>query len=316
MATKTILPDAAPALLLDVGGTCIKCSDGREVPIDSAGSREEIVGALREAVGDAERVAVAIPGPFDYHNGVFLMKHKFAAVYGERFAELVAPPDAPDAPSGHALSGRKMAGQSTDPRLHHADAHPVISSEGEAGVEKSFVFVHDVNAMLLGALQDPELAQYRRIALVTLGTGLGFAVSIDGKFQTNESGSPNIPLYNRPYLDGIAEDYASKRGVMHAWSEVTGRVWPEEQTVKGIVGTPEGEAAFALMGERLAEAVAPLLAELGIECLLFGGQISRSFALFAPSLRSGLAKVPTLRHIGPISDIGNATFNGLKSLLH
>ena len=280
MATKTIL--------LDVGGTFVKCSDGREIPIDSAGSRDSIVGALREAVGDAERVAVAIPGPFDYHKGIFLMKHKFAAVYGERFADLVAP----------------------------ADAHPVISSEGEAGVEKSFVFVHDVNAMLLGALQDPEVEQYRRIALVTLGTGLGFAVSIDGKFQTNENGSPNIPLYNRPYLDGIAEDYASKRGVMRAWSEVTGRVWPEEQTVKGIVGTPEGEAAFALMGERLAEAVAPLLVEFGIDCLLFGGQISRSFKLFGPSVRSGLAKVRTLRHIGPISDIGNATFIGLKSLLH
>ena len=80
-------------LLLDVGGTFIKCSDGRSIPVDSAGSREEIVSAIREAVWDAEDLAsngvrVAIPGPFAYSDGRFLMKHKYAAVYGDYFADL------------------------------------------------------------------------------------------------------------------------------------------------------------------------------------------------------------------------------------
>ena len=74
--------------LLDVGGSYIKCADGRKIPAASRGSREEISAALREAIGYADRIGIAIPGPFDYRNGIFLMKHKYEAVYGESFREL------------------------------------------------------------------------------------------------------------------------------------------------------------------------------------------------------------------------------------
>lgn len=260
-------------LLLDVGGTFIKCSDGREIPIDSAGSRESIVSSLHAAVGDAAKVAVAIPGPFDYQNGIFLMKHKFAAVYGESFAQVA----------------------------------------GRSGGE--FRFIHDVNCMLLGALQDPSLKQYGRIALVTLGTGLGFAYAVDGRIQCNEMGSPAVPLWNRPCGDGIVEDYASKRGAMKAWCDVTGKPWPEGMSVKDIVTTDEGSAAFALMGERLGKAAAPLLNELSIDCVLFGGQISKSFFLMERTLRQSLSSVSSLRFVGPLPDLDCATFNGLRALL-
>ena len=63
--------------LLDVGGTFVKCADGRQVPIPSDGSREEIAAALAKAVGPLDGVkgiGVAIPGPFDYREGVFRME--------------------------------------------------------------------------------------------------------------------------------------------------------------------------------------------------------------------------------------------------
>lgn len=271
MDTKTILPDGA--LLLDVGGTFIKCSDGREIPIDSAGSREQIVAALREAVGDASRVAVAIPGPFDYAGGVFLMKHKFAAVYGDSFAQLAGRPDA------------------------------------------EFRFIHDVNGMLLGALHNPDFAKYRRVALITIGTGLGFAVGVDGVPQSNAAGSPAVPLYNRPYRDGIAEDFVSKRGIMRTWSQITGKAWPEGQTVKDIAGTEAGREVFALTGNYLGEVAAPLLEEMNIECLLLGGQISKSFRLMEGTLKAELEKVSSLKLISPLPNLDSATFDGLKALL-
>lgn len=74
--------------LLDIGGSYIKCADGRKIPVPSAGTREGISAALREAIGSADRIGIAIPGPFDYRNGIFLMKHKYEAVYGESFREL------------------------------------------------------------------------------------------------------------------------------------------------------------------------------------------------------------------------------------
>ena len=274
-------------ILLDVGGTFIKCSDGREIPIDSAGKRDSIVESLRTAVGDASEVAVAIPGPFDYDRGIFLMKHKFAAVYGERFEDLVK------------ISPRASLGR---------DDNSVISSE----VEKSrFVFIHDVNAMLLGEMASGAGKGYDRVALVTLGTGLGFAMSLDGKLNNNEMGSPAVPLWNRPYGKGILEDYVSKRGFL--------RGFPEGLTVKDLaMKANHGDSAalfrFADAGAVLAQSIAPILKEYRIECLLFGGQISRSFNLFGPAVRSGLAKVSSLKQISRVSDISSATFNGLKTL--
>lgn len=261
MDTKTIL--------LDVGGTFIKCSDGREIPINSAGSREEITSSLREAVGDAVSVAVAIPGPFNYDDGIFLMKHKFAAVYGERFAGIV-------------------------------------------GEGREYHFIHDVNAMLLGEMSSGAGKGYARVALVTLGTGLGFAMSIDGELLKNEMGSPAVPIWNLPYRDGILEDYVSKRGFLRGFPE---GLTVKELAMKAYKGDSAALFRFADAGAALTQSVAPILEEYRIECLLFGGQISRSFNLFGPAVRSGLANASTLRRICRVSDIGNATFNGLKTLL-
>ena len=257
MATRTIL--------LDVGGTFIKCSDGREIPINSAGSREEIVSALRLAVGDAEAVAVAIPGPFNYDDGIFLMKHKFAAVYGESFAAL-------------------------------------------CGSGASFRFIHDVNAMLLGEMTAGFGKGYSRVALVTLGTGLGFSMSIDGEILKNESGSPGVPIWNLPYRDGILEDYASKRGFLRGYEGIS----VKELAEKAFAGDKAVLARFVEVGQILSGALSPILEEYGIECLLFGGQISCSYRLFGPALEAGLQG---LKHVGPVSDVGGATFNGLKNLL-
>lgn len=256
-------------LLLDVGGTFIKCSDGREIPVDSAGTREQIAGALKEGVGDAEEVAVAIPGPFDYKNGIFLMQHKFAAVYGEHFADLTC-------------SGAR------------------------------FRFIHDVNAMLLGEMVSGAGSAYRRVALVTLGTGLGFSMSIDGEILKSDSGSPKVSVWNLPWKDGILEDYASKRGFLRGFEGVS----VKDLADRARNGDAAAAARFRDVGSTLAAALTPILAQWGIECLLFGGQISRSFDLFGPAVIAGCEEnTLPLKHIGPVSDISNATFNGLKSLL-
>ena len=238
---------------LDVGGTFVKCSDGRKVPIDSAGSREAIVAALREAVGPLEgleSVGVCIPGPFDYRKGVFLMKHKFAAVYGERFADLV---------------------------LGSTDRHSGLVPES-----LSFHFIHDVNAPLQGLLRmHPELRE-GRVALVTLGTGLGFSYAIDGEIQMNENLSPAVSLYNRPYREGVLEDYVSRRAILKAYGRpVEGDV--REISDRARAGEPDAAEAFLAAGRAFAEGAGPLLRELGISTVWFGGQIAKSFDLMRPA---------------------------------
>lgn len=254
-------------ILLDVGGTFIKCSDGREIPIDSNGTREEIASSLRTAVGNAENVAVAIPGPFNYEEGIFKMEHKFAAVYGEKFADL-------------------------------------------CGSKASFSFIHDVNAMLLGEMTAGAGKNYSRVALVALGTGLGFSMSIDGCILKNEAGSPKVRIWYIPYGDGILEDYVSKRGFLRGYEGIS----VKELAEMAFAGDKAAIARFAEVGEILSKVLAPILKEYGIECLLFGGQISRSFKLFGPAVTTGLNHLD-IKYIGPVSDIDDATFNGLRALL-
>lgn len=256
-------------ILLDVGGTFIKCSDGRQIRINSNGTRDEIVASLREAVAGYRCVRAAVPGPFDYETGHFLMKHKFTAVYGEYFQDIV-------------------------------------------GVEDCR-FIHDVNCMLLGEVCNGNAAKYSRTALIALGTGLGFAICVDGQFLKNGNGSPAVSLYNRPYRGGVLEDYASKRGVWKLYGDDSIPV--RDIAMKAFDGDAKAVAAFRSMGEILAAEIAPVMQEYGVECLLLGGQISRSWQLFAPYIGEVLSAYGIELQISPISDFDNATFNGLACLL-
>lgn len=147
-------------LLLDVGGTFIKTSDGREIPVNSNGDKQSVFLSFHKAVKDfcneavasPERkfaIGVAIPGPFDYVNGIFRMTHKYASVYGEDFRSLARIPSCVE-----------------------------------------LRFTHDVNCMLSGEMAYGNGRGFDRVALVSLGTGLGFSMSICGEILKNESGSP------------------------------------------------------------------------------------------------------------------------------
>ena len=181
---KTTLPRVR---LLDVGGTFIKCQDGRQIPVPSAGSREAVAAAFSEAVGPVaslKGIGIAIPGPFDYRNGIFLMKHKYASVYGECFRDLAGVPE-----------------------------------------NVPVKYLHDVNAPLLGIVKMAGL-ESENVALVTLGTGLGFSYAVHGEVQCSESGGPAFGLWNRPWNGGILEDRISARGISSAYAALTGDSTP------------------------------------------------------------------------------------------
>ena len=262
MATKTIL--------LDVGGTFIKCSDGRKVPVDSDGSSGAIASAFKEAVGDPgglKSIGVCIPGPFDYRRGIFLMKHKYAAVYGMSFSELAGIPDS-----------------------------------------VSLLFVHDVNAPLMGLLAiHPELRK-GTVALVTLGTGLGFSYAVDGVVKMNDNLGPALSLYNRQFRDGILEDYVSRRALLRTYGKpLSGDVKELSERARG--GDKEARTAFLEAGKAFAEGAGPLLEELGIQTVYFGGQIAKSFDLMRPAAEPLLPGIKLL----VVDDYGRATMKGLKA---
>ena len=271
-------------LLLDVGGTFLKSAvadaagqllSGSEFscPIRSEGSREEIEGSLAAAVARgaafaAERgmelagIGIAIPGPFDYAAGVSRMTHKFRSICGVDLRGVL-----------HAMPG--------------------VPADAEIR------FMQDVNAALAGEIARGNAAGYGASALVSLGTGLGFALSRD----------------NLPYRDGILEDYASKRGFLRIYGELAGHTDPALTVADLGRMAGEGDArareTFATVGGILAAVLRDLLVEHGVECLLLGGQISRSFAYMEAALRDGLRDVAGLTRIAPAEHIGEAAFYGL-----
>ena len=198
-------------LLLDVGGTFLKSAvadaagqllSGSEFscPIRSEGSREEIEGSLAAAVARgaafaAERgmelagIGIAIPGPFDYAAGVSRMTHKFRSICGVDLRGVL-----------HAMPG--------------------VPADAEIR------FMQDVNAALAGEIARGNAAGYGASALVSLGTGLGFALSRDGRVLCNPAGGPKVVIFNLPYRDGILEDYASKRGFLRIYGELAGHTDP------------------------------------------------------------------------------------------
>lgn len=284
-------------VLLDVGGTFVKGgiadSAGKlaegvswQVPVRSEGSREEILESLAQALRQgilkskelgmgAVGLAATFPGPFDYNSGIPLMRHKFTAIYG----------------------------------LNMKDWFRNI-----AGNDFKVSFAHDVNAQLSGEMFCGAGVGYKNVCVITLGTGLGFAFSIDGKIQYSSTASPARSIYNMPYGNGILEDHVSKRGFMRLYRELSGKDEPEltvkEIGVRAGIREPAALATFARVASILAGAVSPVLAGIGTECLLVGGQISRSYIFMEDTLRRGLAGVASLKHLSPVAHIKEAALYG------
>ena len=290
-------------VVMDVGGTFIKSgimsADGvlmdksqQIIPIDSNGSKGEICNSLISAVCQGiafcqqngltpAGVGICMPGPFDYINGVSAMVHKFAAIKDISLSEVI--------------------------------------KDSLDGLDIPVVFGHDVNTQLYGEMCGGNAKGYSNICLVSLGTGLGFAMANNGRVLQNETGSPLVSIWNQPYNDGILEDYASKRGFYNTWELVTGNKPSEDMTVAdmGRLASEGDEIAlevFKKVGEFIAVNIKDKLIEYQIECLLFGGQISRSFRFMEESVRKELSDIKGLT-ITTVSDFSNAAFKGLVAKL-
>jgi glucokinase len=160
---------------------------------------------------------------------------------------------------------------------------------------------------------------FANVCLVSLGTGLGFAMATEGNVLMTPTGSPLVSIWNLPYNGGILEDYASKRGFYNTWEIVTGSRPSEDMTVAEM-GRLAGEGdqtaleVFRKVGEFIGKNIKGHLTEYKTECLLFGGQISRSFRFMEEAVKKELSDIEGL-DIRTVSDFSNAAFKGLVEML-
>ena len=291
-------------LTIDVGGTNLKSAvfndEGKvmkgslnTIKTFSNGSKEKILSAFKKTVINGlefisnkgmklNGIGVAFPGPFDYSKGISLMKHKFLNIYG--------------------VNLRKFFQQI-----------PGILPEIPIN------FIHDVHAVLLGELWKGNARGFSDSAVVTLGTGLGFAFSKGGIIQSNRLGGPLVTIYSLPYKDGILEDYAGRNGFLKIYSEIS------SNNIDGIdvsdlgkwatMGDSNSIRTFYEVGRILSGALHNILIERNIRCLLLGGQISKSFQYLEGSLKEGLMDIEGLSKISVVKSIELAPLLGAYKVI-
>lgn len=277
-------------LSVDAGGTFLKAALSRpdgsllsgtflRVPVDSNGTAEEISAAYRSLArqageradllgGAISAAAVCIPGPFRYEDGVCMMTHKYAGIYG-----------IPMRPWFQEFLG-----------------------------EIPITFLHDSTAFLLGAAGEDDRRHYRRICGAIIGTGLGFASMIDGKILQNAQGGPGISIFSRPFRESTAEDYVSKRAIEHSYHRLrpdTPVPSVAEIAESARAGDPCAQRAFSELGDSLGLILRDICAENRFELLLLGGAISKSADLFLPSLQAAMSGrwSPEIRAVSNADDV-------------
>ena len=200
-------------------------------------------------------VSASCPGPFNYVEGYSMMVHKWPGIKDVRLREDFYANGLPE-------------------------NVPVF-------------FCHDASALVLGEAKVGSAVGYSRIAGFIIGTGIGLSASIDNKLALDEIGRPVFSFWNRPYLDGIIEDYAASRGVPRQYELAGGN--PSGLDAKKIAelaeqGDEAAIKAYAEMGRAIARVFAPIAKEYNFDCVVFGGRITNSLELFGPAMEDEMKK--------------------------
>ena len=255
----------APAgvwLGVDVGGTHFSAAavskgqvlenSHRTVKIDASADAFTIINHLAELLSIVrsttteriEGIGIAMPGPFDYENGISKIEglNKYEGLFALNI--------------GQAL-------------------HDLF-----AGDNVAIRFGNDAACFGLGAARLPETAGFRKIIVITLGTGFGACFIDDKRLVTD---GPNVPpngyLYNLPFKGGIAEDFVSARGLLNSCpakdvGELAARAAKDDLAAK----------AFRQFGWNLQEILLPWIKQFGAEAIVIGGGIAGAYSLFSVDL--------------------------------
>ena len=196
-------------------------------------------------------IAFSCPGPFDYASGVSYMKHKYQAIY--------------------QISLRAYIQE----RFNYTC--PIY-------------FENDVISFLLGESSSLKHKEEKNICAITLGTGLGYVLEKRGEIERNPLGSPLEVLYNRPYLDGIMEDYFSGRGLVSFYEKISSKRVASAYEVYVLATQKDQDAltALAVFGRELGKALSPFFLENKVTDLFLGGQVSASSPFFLKYLKEEL----------------------------
>jgi glucokinase len=323
----------APVLVYDVGGSHISAAicDPRTFALHgisraplptppeatqsaghfSAASFGRLIHTLGEAaagkanthLANLAGASIAMPGPFDYENGISQMRHKLPALFGVDLKSALAA------------------------RFHWRPSQ--------------VRFVNDAAAFLLGEMGAGAAKGYHRAIGITLGTGIGcsFGVADQAGSRALTEGQgvpPGGEIWNLPYNGATVEDFVSTRFLRQQFQISPGQTLETTAEVAEIAriasdgaqncpgldpipdpilaptfedvlaghspqpSNPTGPAdpnsphcrarrAFQVFGRHLGLVLNQHAAAFEPDVIVLGGGISRAAPLFLPATRKALA---------------------------
>ena len=270
---------------IDLANTTIVRSSIQRTHVNAHADAETILAAWAEAISISiqavgkdmvKGVGLAMPGPFDYTNGISLINdaslNKFLSLY--------------------QMNIRQALAQRLD-----------LDADG-------ILFKNDAECFLLGEVFGGAGKGAERVIGVTLGTGFGSALVLNGK---SEEGN----LYCSPFRGGVAEDFISTHWFATRYKELTGQTPAGVKELVDAVldGDSKARQVFDEFGGALSEILVLLAAKHRADALVIGGNIALSWNLFIAPLEKAMAQTSPSTRIVPALLGEEAALMGGASLL-
>ncbi|MCU1684726.1 MAG: Glucokinase [Amycolatopsis sp.] len=160
---------------------------------------------------------------------------------------------------------------------------------------------NDVNALLLGELS--ESGDVRQALGITLGTGVGGALLVDGRLLHGEGNTAGEIGHIGRFGDapctcgqrGHLEAYASGRSLSRRYTEATGRnLSAADVAAAASAGDVDAAAVYEEAGRYLGVTIAQTGGLLGLGLAILGGSVTRSWPLLEKSVQRALDEQPLL----------------------
>jgi glucokinase len=160
---------------------------------------------------------------------------------------------------------------------------------------------NDVNAFLRGEVSAGAVVGERNVLGMTLGTGVGGALLLDGVLWDGPNGAAgeigHVPGFGDALCTcgqyGHLETIAAARGIVARYAERTGRTLHAHQVAGAAsAGDPDALAVFRAAGRGLARAVLLTAGILDVTTVVIGGGVARAWELLGPEIRAGVDAEP------------------------
>jgi glucokinase len=191
-------------------------------------------------------IAVAVPGPFDYSNGVSRLQHKLGSWYGLNVRRQLAIRFRID--------------------------------------EQDVLFLNDADAFLLGELQDSFAPKAVGITLGT-GIGGAFAIDGRAVHAT-EILPHNCDLHLLPWKGSTVEEFISTRGIMRLHEDRKGPFRSVKEIAANCSVDAIAADTMSVFGRELGLVIETYLLPFAPDAIILGGSISRSPKTFLPAALS------------------------------